>query len=357
VTPRAGTARILVIGDHWEGSNVTSMANGFAELGAEVHYFDTGFGAPRPALADERLARRLSARRRTRAVEARLVETARRLEPDLTLVYKCEWLGADALHAAHQAGRGVLAHFWPDIPFYDQPSPLVESLREFDLLLTPKSFHVPRLLALAGPDVVYLPYASDPRVHRAVDVRPADRERYGATVGFVGTWRDYREREVEPLARHGLVIYGGYWVEQCRSPQLRSVVHGPVFGLEMSRVFASSRLALNLFTRHGGVSDLHTSRSFEAPACGSPTLMPRTDEHAGFFADDEVVYYADASALAATVDAALADPAALAQIGRRGAERVRAQHLYRHRMAALLDLLGLARAPGLAWPALASSRR
>jgi hypothetical protein len=357
VNPRSATPRILVVGEHWEGSNVTSMANGFAELGAEVHSFDTGFGAPRPPLPEERLAHRLSARRRSRAFEAQLVEISRRLQPDLTLIFKCEWLAADALHAAHTAGRGLLAHFWPDIPFYDQPSPLVEGLREFDLLLTPKSFHLPRLLALEGPDVVYLPYGADPRVHRPVEIRSGDRERYSATIGFVGTWRDYREREIEPIARHGLAIYGGYWVEQCRSPRLRPVVHGPVFGLEMARVFASSTLALNLFTQHGGISDLHTARSFEAPACGSPTLMPRTDEHMAFFAEDEVVYYASTASLDATIEAVLGDRDALVRIGLRGAERVGRQHLYRHRMAALLDYLGLARAPGTAWPSLASARR
>jgi spore maturation protein CgeB len=113
---------------------------------------------------------------------------------------------------------------------------------------------------------------------------------------------------------------------------------------------------LNLISRHAGVSDLHTSRSFEAPACGSPTLMPRSEEHAGFFADDEVVYYADVDSLDATIEAALADRDGLARIGLRGAERVSRQHLYRHRMAALLDYLGLGRVPGLAWPALVSSR-
>jgi len=357
VTPGSRTARVLVVGDHWEGSNVTSMANGCAELGAEVQQFDTGSGAPSPLLPEERFARRLSRGRRARAVAARLVETARRLEPDLTLVYKCEWLDAETLREVRTRGRGVLAHFWPDIPFYDEPSPLASALGEFDLLLTPKSFHVPRLAALGRPDVAWLPYAADPRVHRPVDVRPGDRERYGANVGFVGTWRDYREREIEPIAKHGLTIYGGYWLEACRSPRLRPLVHGPVFGLEMSRVFASSSLALNLFTRHSGVSDLHTSRSFEAPATGSATLMPRSDEHLGFFAEDEVVYYAEPDALDATIAAALADREALAPIGRRGAARVAEQHLYRHRMAALFDYLGFGRTPGRAWPALASSRR
>jgi hypothetical protein len=356
VSRGSGTSRILVVGDHWEGSNVTSMANGFAELGADVQQFDTGSGAPRTLLPEERLARRLSARRRVRLLEAQLAETIRRLQPDLTLIYKCEWLSGEALHAARAAGAGLLAHFWPDIPFYDEPSPLVEGLREFHLLLTPKSFHVGRLLSIPGPDVVFLPYAADPRVHRPVDLRPQDRERYGATVGFVGTWRDYREREIEPIARHGLVIYGGYWVEQCRSARLRPLVHGPVFGLEMARVFASSTLALNLFTQHGGVSDLHTSRSFEAPACGSATLMPRTGEHVAHFADDEVVFYPDTASLDATIESALGDRGSLARIGLRGAERVSRQHLYRHRMAALLDYLGLTRGPGPAWPPLASAR-
>jgi hypothetical protein len=210
VSRGGAAARILVVGNHWEGSNVTSLANGFSEVGAEVHLFDTGFGTPNPALPEERLTRRLAARRQARAIEARLVETARRLQPDLTLIYKCEWLAADAVHAARQAGRGLFVHFWPDIRFYDQPSPLVEGLREFDLVLTPKSFHLPRLLALGEPDVVLLPYGADPRAHRPVEIRAGDRERYGATIGFVGTWRDYREREIESIARHGVVIYGGH---------------------------------------------------------------------------------------------------------------------------------------------------
>jgi glycosyltransferase involved in cell wall biosynthesis len=357
VSRGGATARILVVGNHWEGSNVTSMANGLCEVGAEVHLFDTGFGTPNPALPEERLTRRLAARRHARALEARLVETARRLQPDLTLIYKCEWIGADAVHATRTAAGGLLAHFWSDIPFYDEPSPLSEALREFHLLLTPKSFHLPRLVALGGPDVVFLPYGADPRVHRPVEIRAGDRERYGATIGFVGTWRDYREREIESIARHGVAIYGGHWVERCRSPQLRPRVHGPIFGLEMARVFASSTLALNLVTLDGGIADLHTARSMEAPACGSPTLMPRNDEHAAFFSDEEVVFYPDTASLDATVEAALADRERLARIGRSGAERVRQQHLYRHRMAALLDYLGLVRAPGQAWPVLASSRR
>jgi len=351
------TSRILVVGAHWEGSNVTSMASGLREIGAEVHTLDTDFGVPRHPHLEERVARRLTARRRTRTLETRLVETSERLQPDLTLIYKCEWLSPDALHAVRAAARGLLVHFWPDIPFYGSPSPFLEGIGEFDLLLTPKSFHIERLLALSGPDVVFLPYAADPLVHRRVEVRPGDRERYGSTIGFVGTWRDYREREIESIARHGVVIYGGYWVDECRSARLRPVVHGPVYGLEMSRVFASSTLALNLLTRYGEVSDRHTSRSFEAPACGSPTLMPRTDEHATFFAEDEVVFYANTASLDATIEAALGDRDALARIGHRGAERVCSQHLYRHRMAALLDYVGLARAPGTAWPSLASTRR
>jgi spore maturation protein CgeB len=124
----------------------------------------------------------------------------------------------------------------------------------------------------------------------------------------------------------------------------------------MARVFAASTLVVNLFTREGGISDLHTARSFEAPACGSASLLPQTDEHAAFFADDEVVFFPSTALLDDTIEAALADRENLARIGRRGAERVRQQHLYRHRMAALLDYLGLGRAPGTAWPVLASSR-
>jgi glycosyltransferase involved in cell wall biosynthesis len=354
---RSGISRILVVGAQWEGSNVTSMASGLREIGAEVQTLDTEFGVPREPHLEERVARRLSGRRRLRALEARLVEVSARLQPDLTLIYRCEWLSPDALHAVRAAGRGLLVHFWPDIPFYDTPSPLLEGIGEFDLMLTPKSFHIERLLALSGPDVAFLPYGADPLIHQRVEVRPKDRERYGATIGFVGTWRDYREREIESIAHHGVVIYGSYWVDKCRSPRLRPVVHDAVYGLEMSRAFASSTLALNLFTRYGEVSDLHTSRSLEAPASGSPTLMQRTDEHAKFFADDEVVFFANTESLDATVEAALEDREALSGIGHRGAERVCSQHLYRHRMAALLDYLGLARAPGTAWPSLSSARR
>ena len=87
------------------------------------------------------------------------------------------------------------------------------------------------------------------------------------------------------------------------------------------------------------------------------TVEERLADLHGFFADDEVVYYADTTSLDATVETALADGERLARIGRRGADRVCQQHLYRHRMAALLDYLGLGRAPGPAWPMLASSRR
>lgn len=332
------------------------MADGFEELGAEVTRFDTGWGIPRRPPVEERIVRRVCARKRSRQLEQELVETARRAQADLVLVFGTEWIGGDTLRSIRAAGTGVLASFWPDIRFYDEPAPLSAALGEFDLLITPKSFHLPRLRSIRGPDLTFLPYAADPRIHFPVELRPGDHERFGATIGFVGTWRDYREREIEQIAHHGIVIYGGYWLDRCRSSRLLPHIRGPIFGVDLARVYASSTLALNVLGQVGGVSDVHTSRSFEAPACGRPTLMARTTEHTEFFSPDEVVYFDGTEDLDRVISAALADSGILNEIGRRGADRIREQHLYRHRMAAVLDYLGLPRKPGPAWPKLESAR-
>ena len=62
----------------------------------------------------------------------------------------------------------------------------------YDLHVTTKSFNVAELPDLGARDVFFVDNAFDPEIHRPLELSEAERRRFGADVGFVGTFE--RER-------------------------------------------------------------------------------------------------------------------------------------------------------------------
>lgn len=147
-------------------------------------------------------------------------------------------------------------------------------------------------------------------------------------------------RLLEAAAAEVPIECWGYGTETlARESPLRGRYRGEVWGLDMYRVLAASRITLN---RHIDVAGrfANNMRLFEATGVGT-LLITDAKENLGslFEPGKEVVTYRDAAGCAATVRYYLDHEAERAAIARAGQARTLAEHTYEQRMDELSAIL------------------
>lgn len=152
-----------------------------------------------------------------------------------------------------------------------------------------------------------------------------------------------RLEQAQSLAALGLAVWGDEGWEEVSGLDVR----GPAgHTVELDRVHAGATLVVDLSRLYQ--PDIVTLRVFDAMAVGAPVLAPWSEDlEACFEPGVEVLVYTDTESLVRVAREALADPERLAEIARRGRERVLREHTIDHRletMHALSDRARLRRA-------------
>jgi spore maturation protein CgeB len=179
-----------------------------------------------------------------------------------------------------------------------------QNIKRMDCVLTTKSFSVREYHEAGAPLAVYIPNAYDPHIHYPATPSVEERGEYGGDVAFIGYFRPKRANLLSDLARFKrefrINIWGGDWHKLTRIDnwkhhrtwnRLTDCIRGRgVWCTDMGKAIQSNKIILGLLCRE--VRDLHTSRSFEIPACGGFMLAERTEEHRMYFEEDkEAVYF------------------------------------------------------------------
>lgn len=192
-----------------------------------------------------------------------------------------------------------LVHFTPDTAFGANASPHFErAIRHFDLLVTTKSFEMSAYAKRTSPEKVSLiSQGFDSRVHYPRAGENARRKE----VVFVGLAEPDRERCVAELLNKNLAVRlaGRGW-----SPFLRKWLGHPhlifagedVFGDAYAELLSNAWIGLGLLSKR--FPELHTTRTFEIPACGAVLATERTSETERFFAPGEAIFFRDYADLA-----------------------------------------------------------
>jgi hypothetical protein len=215
--------------------------------------------------------------------------------------------------------------------------PRFDRLGIFDLLLTSFPHFVHRFQE-QGLASEYVKLGFDPRVIAELD----DDRRTGAVfVGAIGPSPIWRSNAlIQHAAERVPVDFWGYKVGPLPAD---SAIHrgyrGEAWGLEMYRVLARSRIALN---RHGDVAEGYANnmRLFEATGVGTLLITDAKRNLADLFkADDEVVTYSSEGELVEKIRHYLENEAERARIARAGQDRTLRDHTYEHRMRELAAIL------------------
>jgi spore maturation protein CgeB len=214
-----------------------------------------------------------------------------------------------------------LGHQASSIPFYDHVFAL-------------DSHFVPSLRASGVRCVEHLRACADPDEHRPVELTAREREWYGADVAFIGTQHPDRVKLLDQLTEWDLRVYGLGW-DGVEESLKRCVRNEPVYGLKKTKVYAASRVSINVHGPH--MVNGENFRVFEVAACGGASFSAfKPDLVTSFEPGEEVVVFDDADDLRAKLHHYLDRPDELDALRAAGRRRVLAQHTYDHRAAVIL---------------------
>jgi spore maturation protein CgeB len=280
---------ILYVGP--KDATCLQRAEALRSLGHRVHHVRSGIPRPSdPSYPLLRVAHRIKRHPDLYFANSRLLRVARRRRFDLVWIDKGLAIRPRTLDRL----RALLPHarlvaYSPD----DMSNPgnqsrrYLDSVGRYDVHVTTKSYNVPELEALGARHVIFVDNAYDPAIHRPMELSEAERRRFAADVGFVGTFELDRAEWAHRLAEAGIpvTVRGPGWSRFKKThPLLR--VHDEYLNAEdYPRAVSATRINLAFLCKAN--RDRQTQRSAEIPACRAFMLAERTDEHARLYREGQ----------------------------------------------------------------------
>lgn len=217
------------------------------------------------------------------------------------------------------------------------PLPPDHFVKGYDLILTSFPHFVQRLVDM-GVASEYFRIGFDPRVLELIG--SVEKTVETSFVGGISRHHGIAVPAFEYLACHSPIQFWGYGFESLgHSSPIRERHRGEVWGLDMYRALARSRITLN---RHINVAENNANnmRLYEATGVGSMLITDRKDNLGELFeVGKEVVAYSSQEEAAELIHYYLAHPDEADAIARAGQARTLRDHTYKQRMAELLPIL------------------
>jgi spore maturation protein CgeB len=217
------------------------------------------------------------------------------------------------------------------------PLPPEAYLKGYDLILTSFPHFVPRLRAM-GVASEYFRIGFDTRVLELLGTVEKDVD--ASFVGGISRHHGKALPMLEYLARSTPIEFFGYGAGSLnRSSSIVARHHGEVWGLDMYRALARSRVTLN---RHINVAENNANnmRLYEATGVGALLITDRKDNLGELFeVGKEVVAYSSPEEAAELIRYYIAHPEEARVIARAGQARTLRDHTYQRRMAELVPVL------------------
>jgi hypothetical protein len=217
------------------------------------------------------------------------------------------------------------------------PLPPESFLSGYDLILTSFPHFVSRLRAL-GVGSEYFRIGFDKRVLELLGTVERDIE--SSFVGGISRHHGKALPLLEFLAQNTNIRFFGYGARNLsRSSPVRKRHGGEVWGLDMYRALARSRITLN---RHIDVAEnfANNMRLYEATGVGAMLLTDYKDNLGELFeVGKEVVAYSSMEEAAELIRYYAEHPAEAQEIARAGHERTLREHTYSKRIGELVPIL------------------
>jgi len=251
-------------------------------------------------------------------------------KPDVLYCQDLSFFPSEVLHELKQYVRLVVGQI-------ACPLPPESFLKGYDLVLTSFPHFVDRLRAI-GVASEYFRIGFDERVLTLLG--SVDKDIDFSFVGGISRHHGGAIPLLESLTERTTIRVFGYGADSLPSSSpIRKRHGGEVWGLNMYRALARSRITLN---RHINVAENNANnmRLYEATGVGSMLLTDRKENlHKLFDIDCEVVAYSCKEEAAEKVSYYLERPDEAARIAKAGQARTLREHTYAERMKELVPII------------------
>lgn len=262
--------------------------------------------------------------------------------PDLVLALAQAPLSRQALKRLRRDGVRTAMWFVEDFRLFTYWEAFAPYYDVFAVIQ--KSPFPEKLAAIGQENVLYLPLAADPDVHRPMELSAVDRRLYGAEVSFMGAGYPNRRLAFAELLDFGLGIFGSDWDGDAQlAPRVR--LNGRRMTTEETvKIFNAATVNLNLHSSVGVErlvtgGDFVNPRTFELAMCGAFQLVDRRTLLPELFTGEELAQFESLGELKERLAYFLAHPEERAAFAGRARTRALAEHTYAARMDRLLEFV------------------
>ena len=222
-----------------------------------------------------------------------------------------------------RANAQRLIYYTPDTSFFANRSRhFNRSIYLYDLVVTTKSFEIDHFRTYLPDDRIHLTtQAFDPGLHAPSETTITRR----ADVAFIGLCEPDRERAVATLLHASIPVrVGGRGWNRFRSKfadhPCFTFIGERVFSDEYVNTYRTASVGLGLLSKR--FPELHTTRTFEIPACRTVLATERNADTARFFDSVDVLFFESYDDLADRLRTLLANSDAVERMAERGYARV-----------------------------------
>jgi hypothetical protein len=216
----------------------------------------------------------------------------------------------------------LLIHYTPDTAFEGNTSKhFYKSLKYYDYCITTKSFEGAQYLKYIEPTkLIYTPQGFDKTVHYP---RCSFEEKENKVI-FIGLNEHSREAVVTTLLKHKIKVdlAGKNWTAYIKNNRLPGLTFLGESLLKDDYAMAISKALFGLGLVSKRFPELHTTRTFEIPACGTALLTEPNSETIQFFKEDEAIFFTSYEHLAKQILHYMHHRSELEQLTQKGHEKV-----------------------------------
>ncbi len=236
-----------------------------------------------------------------------------------------------------------LVHFTPDMAFYENKSKhFINAINLYDFLFTTKTREKELYLAhIPEHKLVITTQGYSPHTHLPHHTFNKKEK----AVVFIGLGESSRYEIAEKILQQKvqLKLVGLDWdtfVKKHQNNPYLTYIGKSIYAEKYAQLISSSQFALGLLSKR--FPELHTTRTFEIPACGTALITERNEELESFYKEDEVIFYDNVEELISKINYFSSHPNELEELTKKGHEKVMALGVnYRSIISSLLAKLNL----------------